>query len=912
MWLARRGELGLEGSAASRLLAARDPRLVSAARSALEMEARLPEGASRDLVGAHARAVEKALAAHPPALVVPWRAILSKTNLASAGLTVAALALALGVANVRAGVFALIHPGLRAPEGHRVASIVRIDGVRVSPPSYVGEGARELGPTSRIDALRGAIVEVRIGALTTALGRLELRFSDGYAIPVPIDDAGRGIVRFVVSGTVTARFAGRVDGDLVEDATLVSIEAAEDRAPTVELVEPASDLDVDVATVVVAAVEAEDDVGLASVDVVATVMGGREVRHAIALPERGAARGSGRVSLSLAELGVEDGDVVTVYAEARDGDLVSGPHVTRSTPRSLRLGSASRRSEHALEDLASMREDALGLLADRIETPVPEEDDAALARFRGFELRTAGLVDRLTSVANGALESTVRATDRGIYQELARRLGRELERERRLHGSRLAPLEARRVADAGAVTELEGAVLMLSSLLLRARADDAAAIARELEDLRRRMASLLAELRRAHSPEAQRELRTMLARARQRLAELRERLARASDGSPREFQNLQERDMARSEEALGRMQAALDDDDLDAAARALTGLEQELDLLARALGRSRDAVAEERFGPRERALADVVDGLMSLEAEQRELASRTSRAHREAADRAIAADASRARTVSTSLAAEARSAAAPLVAGAPAGLALGSRERWSEAQRRLDDVAAALSSGDLGEARRMTALAAEALDDLTRGIELDALMFPGLDGTLPAAARAAREAARRTDRLARAIEASIPDVSAHLDGEDRERLRSDADRQASARRAASNLLERLERLPMGPSGAEISGGLREVTERMQAAEAALRGLEAAEAARAQDEAARRLTEIRRRIESEAEGGGGGGEGSVAQVREPVVIPGAEAFETPMEQRRRILDAMREQAPSGFDEAIRRYYEALLR
>ena len=45
---------------------------------------------------------------------------------------------------------------------------------------------------------------------------------------------------------------------------------------------------------------------------------------------------------------------------------------------------------------------------------------------------------------------------------------------------------------------------------------------------------------------------------------------------------------------------------------------------------------------------------------------------------------------------------------------------------------------------------------------------------------------------------------------------------------------------------------------------------------------------------------------------PVRIPGADEFTGPVEMRRRVLDAMREQGPSGFESALQRYYEGLLR
>jgi hypothetical protein len=601
-----------------------------------------------------------------------------------------------------------------------------------------------------------------------------------------------------------------------------------------------------------------------------------------------------------------------VHAEARDLDDVSGPHVARSAVRTLRLRSEADLADEALGMLEAMRETALVLLADRIESPVPEEDARALERFASLEVATESLLDRLADVANGVLGETVRTTDRGVYQGIERSLASALDRERRLHRPRIGARDERTSADANAVTELEEAVLTLSSLLLRARADDAAQIARELESLRRQMASLLAELRRARTPEAMRELAATIARARQRVAELRARMARMGEGAPREFENLAEEDVEHTEEALARMEEAVEGDDLDAAAQALTGLEQEIDQLARALGQSQEAVAEERFGERERALADVIDRLMSLEAEQRELAARTSSAQRNAAERALGAEAERAESAARQLVDDARRAADTL-GETPRGLSPSERDEWDAARERLRDAETALGAGDLGEARRMALEAEDILSGMGRALDLDAMMFPGHEGQVGQAARSARDAERAAANLERAIEQAIPDLASHLEASERAQLASDAQRQASAREATSELEHRLERLPMGPSGAEIAAGLHEVAGRMASAEGSLSAADAVTAAREQDAAAQRLTEIRRQIEQEQQnGGGGGGEGQADLSREAVVIPGAEAFQTPMEQRRRLLDAMGDPAPRGYDDAIRRYYEGLLR
>lgn len=913
VWVRRRRDADLSGGRAAGLLESRAPSLVSAARTARELEASVPRGTSLAMAQAHRAQVLAELLAHPPSRVVPSSAALARENLLAAACAVVASLTLASSPSVRAGAFALTHPTLTADDGHRVAAAVHVDRVRVTPPSYLGEPALELGATTQIATVRGAVVDLEVRALASGVTSLELRFADGRTLPVtPRGADASGSLRFLAAGSTTARFVAHRGEDTIEDAATIVVDVTEDRAPTVRLTEPEADLEVEPTDLVVLVADAEDDRRLDRLEIVITTMDGLETRHPFTPTEALPRAANGLVPILVSELDAQPGDTIRIHAEARDLDDVSGPHVTRSAVRTLRLRSEADRADEALGTLEALRETALVLLADRIETPVPDDDASALTRFEALATATSRLLDGLTDVANGALGDAVRTTDRGIYEGIVRSVARELDREQRLHRPRLAERDDRVAADARAITELEHAIIGLSSLLLRARADDAAEIARELESLRRQMASLVAELRRARTPEAMRELAATIARARQRIAELRARMGRMGEGAPREFENLSEQEVEATEEALARMEEAVEGDDLDAAARALTGLEQEIDQLARALGQSQEAVAEERFGERERALADVIDRLMSLEAEQRELAARTSGAQRNAAERAIAADAERARAAAHALEDEARAAADEL-GDTPRGLAPSERDEWDAARERLRDAQTALGEGDLGEARRMALEAEDILSGLGRGLDLDAMMFPGHEGQVIQAARAARDGERAAGELERAIERAIPDLGEHLDAAEREQLAADVGRQASAREATTALEERLERLPMGPSGAEIAEGLRGVASQMASAEQSLSASDAPTAARMQDDAAQRLTEIRRRIEQEQQnGGGGGGEGQADLSREAVLIPGADAFQTPMEERRRVLDAMGDPAPRGFEDAIRRYYEGLLR
>jgi hypothetical protein len=86
----------------------------------------------------------------------------------------------------------------------------------------------------------------------------------------------------------------------------------------------------------------------------------------------------------------------------------------------------------------------------------------------------------------------------------------------------------------------------------------------------------------------------------------------------------------------------------------------------------------------------------------------------------------------------------------------------------------------------------------------------------------------------------------------------------------------------------------------------------AEASRNEDDAARRLTELREQLEQDASTSSGGGGGARDDLGGEVRIPGSEEFAGSMDLRRRLLDGMREGAPSGWEEPVRRYYEELLR
>ena len=907
----------LRGAGVARLLGDADPTLPSAARTAWELTRGPMDGSSEPLIRAHEARVRAVLAQHPPRQIVRWRRLRHRT--VALGLIGAALAFALLASERgRAGAYSLIHPGERDALGDRVVVAFGDVEAHIVYPGYLDRPSVTVVDPSLLEVPRGTSIEIRA---TPQLAATEAALRIGGRLtPMERSESGGWFGRFVAreDGPIALRLR-RPEGDWVRDATSRDVRVIADEAPRVSLIDPADDLVLDGPEEVAVTWMVIDDVGVASVDLVVRDPRGEERRRRVASfdPGEQPRDQTSSAPLDLALLGAQPGDAVTVWVEARDGDVVSGPNLGRSAELTIHIASeASRRSER-LAGLEALLDRGLHLLADHLERPVPEVEAASKERFEALRPPTDGFIAALREHADALRgEEGVRASDVSVFTSMAGRVRRLLQAERVANGRRVAPLAEREAVDGRMVSELEDDVLSLDDLVGRARVEDAAEIARELEQIRREIRSLLSELRRTDSPEARQQLLAAIARAQARMQALMQRMAEMGTSVPQEFMNAGgEMPTQESANALAELSEAIQRGDLEGAERLVDQLERQIDQIARALGQTEQSFVEARFGPRERAMANAMDSLAGLETEQQQLAGRGTERRGRAAHRALEAIGGRDNRVGRQLAQEAGSVREALENVDRDRLAGFEQDAYDRARQRLIDTQDALSAGDLGEARRMSEAAAQDLSSLSRDLDLSALMFPGREGETREDAREARNADRNLRELRRRLDEALPDVASHLEPADREQMRSDLERQRLARDAAERLGGEFDRGHEGvPLSEDAARELNEVAESMQRANRALEGGDPLESARHQEDAARRLTELRERLENEQQSGGQGGEGGSSEpdFRRPVDIPDADQFEGPMEMRRRLLDAMREAPPEGYEDAVRRYYEGLLR
>ena len=901
-WPARR----YAGDGVTRLFGSVAPPLVSATRSVMELAN--DRRAGSELVEAHARRVADSLEGIRAHRLWPWGALRGWTvGLAVVALGAAALVLAT-VDRARTGAYALTHPGARE-EGTQVASVVGTTRARLHFPAYMGLEDEERAGIERLEAPVGTAVQVTfrpriaLGSATLAAPQQSARFEatgDGWWQADFVLRESGSLVIDVVDG----------NGSALRDAHRRQVVAVADEAPEVQVVAPPEDEPLALALPLAFAYDASDAIGVVQIDLCVRTPGGSVERRTLDTFPSPVLRHHGRTRVAPVELSARPGDRLTFWFEAFDSDDVSGPNVGRSDERTYVVESDATRRDALAADLRTVLDAGLHTLADRLEGPVPAEADASRQRDEALAESTQRYLAGLEALGASEAESF----DPSVLRSMERRVEKARAREHRLVASTQAEREA---ADADLVSLLEEQSLFLSDLLGRTKLQDAAALARELEQLRREMRSLLSELRRTDSPQAREALMAALARARARLAELEGRLASMGDAVPNEFLNTDSLGTPQAKDSLSDLRSALEAGDLDAAERALTALEQQIDSLAKSLGAAGESFAESRFGPRQRAMAEALDRLVGLEAEQRQLAERTEDVRRDAAERALGAAGAEARQAARAVAQRAREAGDALGQLSREVLSPSDEENLDRARQRLRDTSAALDSGDLAEARRMAGEAESDTERLARDLEVSALMFSGRDGRVAQAAQRARQASRSVRGLGRALDEALPRIADFVEGEQGRQMEGDSERQGRARTVAGSIGESFtaepDGAPLSPEGAEV---MERVGAAMQDARESLRRGDPLGASRSQREAARDLTELREKLEqqSRSQSGEGGGEGGSSQpaMHRRVSIPEAEDDAEAERRRRQILDAMQGRAPEGFEDAIRRYYEELLR
>jgi len=893
-------------------------------RSALELsETAQPElssaHVSHELIHAHLKDVQDALLALPVQRVLPWSRVWRSTSVWFGVLTLACfLTLSAEHPRVQAFVQALMAPAVERLDGTRVTQVYSQLRVHVTYPSYLRREPAWFEHPDELTLPAGTMLGVQLTPrFAVERGRL-IAGQRSAGLTVAPDGVLTGQLNVQSDTELHIEVSQR--GARYEDPRTLHVKITPDAAPSIRVDTPRTGTLAPPEEVVQLRLIASDDQGIASVQLHTRVEGEPEQQRQLfsAIDEGGTQRELNTgADFTPEEFGASEGDTIVLWVEARDTDVITGPHTARSPDITLEVSQPGQGLSEFIPSLQQIADGAVDVLGDRLDAPVAKDSAAARKRFEPLQRNARAWISQMDAVVQHADELHAATATTDQLRGMRRRNEQLLTAEAALHNAPPRGFQERVDADARQVDELERDVVLLADTLARAHIDEAKAIAEELRQLKRHIEELLTQLGKTHSPEAEKALMREIARAQRRLDELTQSLSRMATRVPSEFVNRDAIPKQDAESSLASLERAVQNHDLRQAAEHLDSLAKQIDELASQLGQGGLRLQESRFGPRDQALAEARRKLDVLGTEQGRLAERSGELLHSSLEHGQASSAE-ARAQGLAPRADAVSQLAEQLAhegggGYPSSAA-------NRAAERARDARDALKAGDVSQARRMAQSTERSLREAADELESQARAFPNQRGAAAGRAASAQKAAAEAERLSRDIGDAMPDASGPLNEGERRRVQADADAQRKTAEAAEQLKQAFDKGPDGlPLSPNASQGLDNVQKAMRQAQRALERGSLDDANREQKQASDQLQKLSQALSEQQRGAGRRGSRNSSQQAAAgatpntrVHIPGAEEWKSPTELRRRLLDAMQESSPAGYEAAVKRYYQELMR
>ncbi|HVO97069.1 MAG TPA: hypothetical protein VMT15_03340 [Bryobacteraceae bacterium] len=199
-----------------------------------------------------------------------------------------------------------------------VADLPGIKNIKVTYhfPSWLNLKDVVEDPGGDLRAVAGTVAELTVETdrpLTTG----EILMDDGTKIALAAKEGNFSIAKVPVEKDGMFHFAATERGESVRLSEDYFIEARQDQAPTVKIVTPRGDAKVSPIEEVTVAVEASDDFALESLELHYSVNGSAEKVVSL-LQNRGVKEASGKTLITLEDYKLSPGDVVSIYATAKD------------------------------------------------------------------------------------------------------------------------------------------------------------------------------------------------------------------------------------------------------------------------------------------------------------------------------------------------------------------------------------------------------------------------------------------------------------------------------------------------------------------------------------------------------------------------------------------------------------------
>ncbi|RMD99488.1 MAG: DUF4175 family protein [Deltaproteobacteria bacterium] len=514
----------------------------------------------------------------------------------------------------REAFLALYHAPLFAPPPERrgIESLGEIS-LDLRFPRYSGLEDVHLAATSGdIAALKGTEATVTLRTrFPVKRSVLILRGAGEREKRIPMAMLGSEFVQgrftLLAPGTYTIQLENE-GGEILEDRRARTIEILPDAPPSIELLAPEHDLELQDGEILEIDYRAEDDFGLSHLRIVYDTGEGEKVEEIASFGDQRETRGRYTWDLGRIET-IGPGTPMTFQLEVEDNDVVSGPKKTRSAPRKVTILGAAARHDALQADLETIFEGLLLLLADEIETPVPTERSALERRqttilstaetiiVRFERLLTAMRDDPLTDPSNYYALENVKTSFSDRFRESRRYFLLDImnHADQPLPQEIVARVEAQRRAE---IEELENDILFVLTIMEREKLQSVAETTDELSKAQQRLSELMSQLQEGAENGVSDEIRQILDDIDAMISDIGKKLAEMSRTLPDEFLNeeaLQEIDLTDLQKTMAEIDDLLAKGKIDEALRALERLQGKLSELMSRLDEAARSFAFDDF-----------------------------------------------------------------------------------------------------------------------------------------------------------------------------------------------------------------------------------------------------------------------------------------------------------------------------
>ncbi len=847
----------------------------------------------------------------------------------------------------------------------RVPPDPRLGDIRITYryPAYSERAPRTVtSPNGQIEALPGTEVVIETTVRhEISRGSLLLTFGDEAQTEptkIGIEANGRRLsATFVISRGGHYRFElTTLDGELLRERRGHEIDLELDDPPEVALIEPKdSPLEVNENDRVPLFFSAKDDFALGDISVAWRVMASsREGRVRLTSAASGLDRFTGGAQLDLSQLDLKPGDRVAYSIEARDNDTVNGPKVGASETKELRIYSKKAHHQQVLALQEQALDELVHILGDNLERAFDMKAD--IERHQKMLEAISGIAERAIN-ADDLLKRTVaaikkdplgRAQVADAFEQARVALRKDARRMRTAHLGATRSLErAKKPIDVRSksvvqsqdkmVGSLEKNVVYLADLLNDQRLIDAEQLTKELREQQQALKEALEQYKNAPTDEKRKLLAESIKEIRQRITEIMQEMAKLSGQIPQDFVNPDAMQTEDSQKQMDAVQRMLEEGDLDGAMQALEKMLNDTEKMLSQLQEGREELGSREYSEIAQQAQQLWDDLEQIERDQRDVAQKTEKMSKDILDR-MKDRLGDPKSFVEKQVKRIEQAQASLERTRP-DHSMPDSELYEMTEARLEDGKRALEARDFGAAREVLERAEQQMSQLEQEARRrvdHSKRFGDFFGVGKSAERMERELRRSrpiVEEVLEDIEKLMPPPDTLMSEQERQKLGQYQHRQKDLQGRAQKLGEDLDKLgqQLPIVGPEMKGMVDETGQAMGEAEQSLGGGDAPSALnqerRALDALQRLKQELEKMGQQQGQGqgggvplpfgqpqseGGNGQDGGLEHSLEKVEIPQPDQYKAPAEFREDILEAAKQGTVEQYRDAVRRYYEELVK